>query len=266
MLHKIICVFVFASCRNHFVMSRIVFMKMVHLSNTLKFEIPDGPIGVSCSGGADSSLLLYILAKSAPDQLHVYTCACHIKGRRNSLVVPRVIDQVIELTGYDRIFSHTWYVKEKSISTVFSPQSAALECGQIKMLFTGVTANPPLDVVKSFSNISYEHDSRDPETDRPLRHIDNICTPFTNIDKKFIAKLYHEYGLERSLLPLTRSCESFESKDFNGHCQKCWWCEERRWAFGDLAFLLPDDKATWFSTHFARRFKRDNKSVNSLDT
>ena len=37
-----------------------------------------------------------------------------------------------------------------------------------------------------------------------------------------------------SLFPLTYSCEgSIEAtKHHTQHCKKCWWCQERYWAFG----------------------------------
>ena len=61
--------------------------------------------------------------------------------------------------------------------------------------------------------------------------------PFKNIDKKFIAHIYKEYGLIDTLYPLTRSCESTDPDncdDYKGHCGNCWWCLERKWAFGIL--------------------------------
>ena len=36
-----------------------------------RFYIPEEEIGISCSGGADSSLLLYILMKYHKEKIHV---------------------------------------------------------------------------------------------------------------------------------------------------------------------------------------------------
>jgi 7-cyano-7-deazaguanine synthase in queuosine biosynthesis len=54
--------------------------------------------------------------------------------------------------------------------------------------------------------------------------------PFFNCNKKDIALLYNELQLEHSLLPVTRSCENDQHPA--SHCNECWWCRERIWAFG----------------------------------
>ena len=50
------------------------------------------------------------------------------------------------------------------------------------------------------------------------------------------AKLYDENDLTHTMFPLTRSCEGsdYEAGNYTWHCGKCWWCEERMWAFGFL--------------------------------
>ena len=51
-----------------------------------------------------------------------------------------------------------------------------------------------------------------------------------------LQKLYDKYNLTYTLFPITRSCEGsdYETGNYTFHCGKCWWCEERMWAFGFL--------------------------------
>ena len=63
------------------------------------------------------------------------------------------------------------------------------------------------------------------------------------VDKRMIAHLYKHFNVLEELLPHTRSCEWHEGFENNGvivpnpkdgHCGECWWCRERKWAFGKL--------------------------------
>ena len=79
--------------------------------------------------------------------------------------------------------------------------------------------------------IDYISTSRDPNTTRSLFSPIGYYRPFFNIDKKQIKNMYDELGLTETLFPITRSCDNPKVKI--GHCNgKCWWCEERKWAFG----------------------------------
>ena len=57
------------------------------------------------------------------------------------------------------------------------------------------------------------------------------------------AHVYKHCDLTDALFTHTRSCEWHEGFEFNGklvpnpedeHCGECWWCQERKWAFGRL--------------------------------
>ena len=63
-------------------------------------------------------------------------------------------------------------------------------------------------------------------------------SPWYNVNKKFIAEQYKKFNLLDDLLPLTRSCENRPAKPViidqfeTEPCGKCWWCLEKKWAFG----------------------------------
>ena len=203
-------------------------MKLIKISN-VEIDIHHGPIGISCSGGADSSLLLYVLLQHSTDPIHVFTCTSEFKNYASVVTTTSVIKKCIELTKNNNIFHHVQYVKKQSIENLFYKT----QFDAINILYTGITSNPPLDVQHTFKTRSEENHERDPTKVRSLYSLVNkIYTPFTNIDKQKVAQMYTELNLTDSLFPVTRSCESLTLTE--GHCGECWWCEERKWGFGRL--------------------------------
>ena len=193
-------------------------------------DIHDGPIGISCSGGADSALLLYLLMKHATGPIHIFTCSLDVKNRSSILSSNNVINECLNLTGNYNIFYHVHYTKNPTtVNELFSNQNTCLTHNIINVLYTGITANPPFDVQSTFNMPSLENHERNPDEIRPLYTFENkIYTPLTNINKQTVVNMYSELGILDSLFPVTRSCESFTLTQ--GHCGECWWCQERNWA------------------------------------
>lgn len=208
-------------------------MIQINISDVI-IDIHDGPIGISFSGGADSSLLLYILMKHAPGPIHVFTCSLDSKNRSTLINAPRVLSKIIDLTGNYNVYHHFHFVKDgKTIKELFEQQTQFIKNKTINWLYTGITSNPPFNVQKIFTEISQENHERHPLIQRPVYHQSYpIHTPFTNVNKQIIAKMYTELGIMDSLFTVTRSCESVTLTE--GHCGECWWCQERMWGFNRL--------------------------------
>jgi len=206
-------------------------MKIVELADSTVINIPEGPIGISCSGGTDSSLLLYILMSNCKDTIHIFTLSNDLKGRSNAIIVPRVIERCIQFTNNNNIIHHSRYAENQTEEDLFDFQRELLKEKKIKTIFSGVTANPPSTV--KFKSGSGEASLRDPETYRQESSFDgHFLTPFINKNKKTIARIYQDLGLMETLFPVTRSCEAIGKLEYYGHCGECWWCEERQWGFG----------------------------------
>lgn len=200
-------------------------MKIIQVAG-VDIDIHEEGIGISCSGGADSSLLLYILMRHVVSPIHIFTCANKKKKYSNLPVVQSVIQQCIELTGNSNIQHHIHFVEQQTNENFYQFSHFKL----IRVLYTAITKNPPLVVTDTWNQINTEHEERNPEINRDLYHRNNtFYTPFHRIDKKAIAEMYKELDLLNSLYPLTRSCENEEWS--KGHCGECWWCKERFWAF-----------------------------------
>lgn len=202
-------------------------MNIVKISNTLVHLHP-GPIGISCSGGVDSSVLLYILMSQNIKPIHIFTCASKLKNYSSAFTTVEVINKCIQLTGNNNIFHHIHYVDEQTKENLFYKDKFK----NIYLLYTAITQNPPQEVSSKFENTITETEREPGEVKLLYTDENRFYMPFANINKKEIYNIYKELDLLDSLFPVTRSCESLILT--KGHCGKCWWCEERKWAFGTL--------------------------------
>jgi 7-cyano-7-deazaguanine synthase in queuosine biosynthesis len=202
-------------------------MNNVKILNTY-INLHDSPIGISLSGGVDSSLLLYILMSHVNEPIKIFTCSSKRKLYATSISSANVIKKCIELTGKNNISHHIHYVDEQTLETLFYPE----QFNTIKVLYTAITSTPPTEVTDNFLSVLTEKD-RDPNIKKHFysKKLD-FYSPFVNIDKLEIYKMYKELNLLDTLFPVTRSCESLDISE--GHCGRCWWCEERLWAFKKL--------------------------------
>ena len=199
----------------------------------IDITLPKGPAGILCSGGADSSLLLYILAKYSKHPLHVFTLANYEKKFANTVHSTQVVNYVINRTHRFNIKHYIYYAKTQTEKELSIYPLSFLK-NTIESLYIGDTSYPPDDINKSFAILGVDkiQDSFDRSYGNIRKtQIGPFVYPFTNYTKKTIADFYKKEQIQ-DLFGLTRSCESKDSID--NHCGICWWCNERRWAFGKL--------------------------------
>ncbi len=207
-------------------------------------DIYDGPVGIMVSGGADSAILLYHLMKHSKDKIHIFSLGNNDKRRLNLSIATQVVEKCIQLTGNINIEHHINYCETQTLNSLLVMPKQFIEEKRIKIVYNGVTANPPKKVLDTFKLRSLELDNRDPNVERDVLSSDGIWyAPWTNIDKKIIASMFKEENLIETLFSITRSCaydpthhyfiENVKDPGY-GHCGECWWCEEREWAFGRL--------------------------------
>lgn len=211
-------------------------MKTYNITDTVEFNVYPGTLGVCVSGGADSALMLYLLLKFSDQPLHVFSVASQEKFHRNTHAAINVISKCTELTKNYNLTHHISYVTAQTKQNLFLVPTQFLETKQVSTIYTGVTKNPPFDVTNNFILPSLENDERDPTVIRKTKQGDWYM-PWFNLNKQDLSIIYKEYDLIDTLFPVTRSCEwiNHEWDDpGDGHCGKCWWCEERYWGFGKL--------------------------------
>jgi len=199
-------------------------------------------IGMWMSGGADSSILAYLLCKKIKEEnLEINFQPLSVRRTRgwNPIYAANVIDFICDKLKFDRMNDHIIYFPDKKnteyieISVFWEKNYELFKNDVIQVLFSGITSNPPKE-----SNLPLNKErNRDDHIIKKTFSCDSMKTfydPFININKKIIKKIYDDNNLTNSLFPLTRSCEGNEkdSGNFTYHCKKCWWCQERFWAFG----------------------------------
>lgn len=234
-------------------------MPVVEISDgtqSIEISIPNKmkKIGVNCSGGADSAILLFAVAKYVKEHMpestiSVVTCANDLKDRWNARKAADVINYVCEKLNFTQFDMHYAYYRDKQETEYFHEVEGKLFIdGRIEMLASGITQKPLEisgdttieDIDGKVVNLrdKYIVGRESPNEiiwTRDLR----FWNPMANIDKKFVAYMYDYYGVKDELLPLTRSCEAKPDEhvfdpEFEKHpCGRCWWCLERKWAFGE---------------------------------
>jgi 7-cyano-7-deazaguanine synthase in queuosine biosynthesis len=198
----------------------------------LYFDVHDGPIGVSMSGGADSSILFYILLKYASGPIHVFSCGNGKTNYQEPIGAMRVINRSMQLLDRTDVTMHVHWKKHKLMHNMFDLEE--MKRANINILYSGFTLPPPVGDITDYDTKAAFVPDDIPRVNRSQYYEDHngkIYLPFANIDKKGVAKLYKELDVE-DLYSYTRSCENLTLTA--GHCGKCWWCKERFWAFGKL--------------------------------
>lgn len=186
-------------------------------------------IGLNLSGGTDSALLFYMLLKTIRD-----------RGLRT---------KVYAIHGYDaaRPFDDSWGTAEKVYDWIVDKFPTVKIQQQIAPLFIfpfykdkdvnkELYAKPVLLYMQRRYNLTeviFGDTLGMPDSPRPvdtdliqLQKQNPLRYPIAHLNKQFVAEQYLLLGIEE-LSTITASCVGIESP-----CKSCWWCEERKWAFG----------------------------------
>lgn len=245
---------------------------------------PDGPperIVVSCSGGLDSSALLYLMCKYFPDtEKHIFT-GDDVHAPYDAMNAQNVVEWVQENVDNHNILSHdsikyddrsddilaeikimvdndpSYYDKypwvdlgdkERSMRSFlgkiakptinFRNICSVMEKYNCTRYAAAMTQNPPN---KDMDNLGFAHLAEIKRNeDREDVHVFNrggiSYHPFARVNKLFIKGIFEEHDLMGEYYNLTGSCTGgWETTEwFTKPCGICFWCHEKKWAFGKL--------------------------------
>lgn len=235
-------------------------MKTIKIASTAIDIYEDGPVGVSVSGGADSALLLFILMTHVKEHIHIYNIIEPIRILASDKPFDETVSECARLTGNTNYTIHKQSVNTQSPETWSKFLKSKLDSGEIDIIYAGLSNFPPEEVYKDWADkqpnwhaktrsdqnikpvfgITFEIDketdftwlTENGEKTDALVVDERVYVPFINLNKRATADMYHELNLVDTLYPKTRSCET---EDHPGsHCGHCFWCLERKWAFGFL--------------------------------
>lgn len=200
-------------------------------------------VGVRLSGGADSAIMLYMLALFKRDinpHITLYpSTSLNPTKPYQVMFAKQVINKVTELTGVS-IGEHLWAECDgSSVERYRESQGEFINeivpAYKLEVMFNAETMNPPETVPHLMT------DGRDPARDGKTNRNGAVtfarnAYPFRNFNKAAVKEVYDYYGLTDVLFPLTRSCEKLTTNpaDFAVHCGECWFCQEREWGFSRL--------------------------------
>lgn len=209
-------------------------------------------VGVRMSGGTDSTILGYMIAKyiveERPDLKLVPITINHLQKAFSIDFVKKIIQFIKEDVG-DVFAEHqtiwasgpTDFDNEETLKQFTRDLAVA---GTIDCVFSGITQNPPPDVLEKIC-LEYRIHCGPPNRDgygkllptqSPMQAGTQSIVrymPFKNINKQGIAEFYNTMGVMDKLFPLTRSCDA-NTTDFSKHCNDEYFCGERLWGFGKL--------------------------------
>jgi 7-cyano-7-deazaguanine synthase in queuosine biosynthesis len=196
-------------------------------------------LALSMSGGADSTILCYILAKTSQkrnlqitiqpyngydmwasmDSKGVVKIIKYIQSKFPNVDIQWPISTVFDTNGDFAPNDKNMYITpliEKLVAH-----------NVVDLVMNGISMGPPLEVQQTFKDWDNKINVRRlpgyhlwNEVERAIDHL----SPLKHIDKRFIVYCYKKFGIEE-LLEMTNSCTEPQ-----GNCRECWWCQERSWA------------------------------------
>ena len=204
-------------------------------------------IGINLSGGTDSALVMFFtlkeLEKRKSDACIVPITGVHNLRPTNIWNAEEIVLLFQEMFPSIRFYDHqvNYYDKDHEKDKVNkhkAHENTLWENDIIDVLFHGRTANPEKEEAETH-NLMYKREERR-DRDNHSRsvfhenHSKPFYCPFEYVDKRFVAEMYDRYSLMDELFPITASCVEYANKtdNFSKPCKECWWCREKKWAFG----------------------------------
>lgn len=234
-------------------------MKLTYGKQTIDLDPPEEII-ISLSGGLDSSSLTYLILKYFPETTIWPICGKDVNSPFDALKALEIIDilreefpnnklqdlHIYEFNDRDpEIQKIAQEMLDNNDPTLCSKNVLGVSKGlQTEKgnrdfmelhpnipLYDGLTQNPPIEEQKKYGFYDKAIRSRDANVERKQSM---MTRPYVNVDKKFVAGVYQEHDLMDKLLPFTGSCVGTleTTEGFTKPCEKCFWCNEKYWAFG----------------------------------
>lgn len=173
---------------------------------TVDVPFYSGNVGISCSGGADSAILLYAMVSQGmlPRIFFIEKANSKLEALQNCV-------DYINIKFGTSLSIET--VGRTESSHNIRPDIIGL-ASKVDYLYTGVTQNPPVEI-----------NGLPPNRPSAKQAPSKFIMPFVALDKRASIHLYSLFGVGE-LLNLTYTC----TEDPTTPCGKCFACNERNWA------------------------------------
>lgn len=198
-------------------------------------------IGVNLSAGTDSALVMFMLCREVVEQnlnvIIVPITGIDVSRPTNIWNANEIMNLFEEWFPTVRFGEHQVNKYKK-----LHPQDKTrihreheyglFNKGIIECIFHGRTSNPPEEEATKYNLMMDREVKRDVEYKEVFKG--RFYCPLDNVDKRFVADMYNQFNLMKDLYPITASCVSYDTMTdyFTKPCKVCWWCREKKWAFG----------------------------------
>lgn len=221
----------------------------------IEIFIPRGTkVVLNLSGGIDSAMLLYALAKYKnernPDITFTLCTSVNLKKAFQAIYAKKIIEVINSV--YPDNYEHYTNLN-RGVGDLYALDIEKLNhqhsLGPNTMSFFGVSQNPPMDEMIKHDMITperrEERDAGHPDHEKvgyselvPGCGVYRFNAPFCFHDKKGIREFGLSVGIPENLFENTRSCEDLTvTPATDKHCGTCWFCKEREWGWGTLDTL-----------------------------
>ena len=233
-----------------------VVVKQYYYTELDKIEIAipknGAAVGMFLSGGPDSALTAYLVAKTVKDlgfKNPIFPITTEFLARPYNIKYAwgalRKIEELLDFQFDQHLIfpmpNHALPITDEDKKVIMSANiKEYYEKYGLSCIFNGLTANPPVDEVGDtlYGDSSKERD--EPEVILQKLKNKRVQYPFLFSHKRVVSYFYNHFDLLETLFPITRSCEAemHETEYFTKDCfsvrpveKCCWWCRERRWGF-----------------------------------
>ena len=213
-----------------------------------EIDLPENikTLGLKISGGADSAIVCYMVAKYVTEErpditIHPITAVASTKPFQQ-IFADKVLRKVESLTGIEFATHQYRNIDSTTVENYINQQSDLVDdvyaSQGLQKHFSGLTANPTAEDAPELYDGAHalpgSYGPNDTDRSKSIEKKDNTFRPLINVDKKGVAEHYITLGVLEEIFPLTRSCEENNVFTFEAHCGDCWFCRERQWGFGRL--------------------------------
>ena len=211
-----------------------------------EIDLPENikTLGLKISGGADSAIVCYMVAKYVTEErpditIHPITAVASTKPFQQ-IFADKVLRKVESLTGIEFATHQYRNIDSTTVENYINQQSDLVDdvyaSQGLQTHFSGLTANPTAEDAPELYDGAHalpgSYGPNDTDRSKSIEKKDNTFRPLINVDKKGVAEHYITLGVLEEIFPLTRSCEENNVFTFEAHCGDCWFCRERKWGFG----------------------------------
>ncbi len=183
------------------------------------------------SGGADSALLLYLLAdkikkENLDAQIDCFMIYDKIEMKLQCEILVDYLTDLFPTVKFRLISKYFERNGNNKASEIYRLKLEVLESYDMPEEDTSFL----LGITKIYPGAIKKYNGGDSHTRDGRKWIGRSYVPFSHLDKNDLAKIYNELMLDK-LFSLTHSCNTKAPIE---HCGKCYPCIERLGAFGKL--------------------------------